>query len=256
MKRILTLCLGAMLCAGTFAQTDALLKLRDERRRHPRIESLTFPGSTKWREAYDAVYGHGAMIENPWAAFRIYFNEAQSVDLYLKTRERLEIDKTCFYTTPEQLAEGWGQDVLRVGKSIGCGSFRGWDGENTVPVDSVASRTQRVVDSATVEVIDRGWIFNGHPIDMTQRYTVAPDSPWLTVEITLDGWQEGDMFCTGVQRLDFDPEQLQGFTMEIEVNPANAAGTVTTALDRLTLLRPTPSGTIRYRVKAAWNPKN
>lgn len=237
------------LYAEEYCGTDALLKLRDERKRHPRIESLTFPGTTKWREAYDAVYGHGAMVENPWAAFRVYFNESQSVDLYLKTRHGLEIDQTCFYTSEQQLAEGWGQDVLLVGKSIGCGSFRGWDGAATVSIDSVASRTQRVISDNAIEIIDKGWHYNGHKIDMVQRYSVDAATPWLNVEITLSGQEPDDVFCTGVQRLDFDSKQMQNIRLDIEVAPDNVVSTAETQLDRLTLVKPDANGKIKYRVK-------
>lgn len=261
---------GPWLCAG---DTDAVLRLRDERKRHPRVSSVSFPGDTKWREAYDAVYSHGTIVENPWAAFRVYMNESQAVDLYLKPEPCMEAAASGFYATPEHIAAGGGRDVLRVGKSVGLGSFRGYAGGRAVIIDSVAERGQRVAGPDAVEVWDRAWLFNGHEIDMTQRYSVRPDSPDLFVEITLKGYEKGDIFCTGVQKLDSaatgavsaagrawseganvpdgkHPEFVENIRLEIEVDQANVSATAEDELNYLILLRPDAEGRIRYRVRA------
>lgn len=273
-KSILSLSLLLGLSMLAIAQTDAYIKLRDEKKTHPRIESITFPGDANTRYMYDAIYGHGAVIENPWVAYRVYMDNRQSLDLYVKQTPQLELDVTGFYTTPEQLKEGYGIDVLWAGKSIGAGSFRGLQNGKPVTIDTVASRTQKVLDDHTIQVIDKDWIYNGHPIQMTQTYSMSPNSRDLFVEIKLDGYLPDEVFATGIQKLETDnqgfinsdgraaswgsnipdkghPEIVEQVGLGIIVDPENIVTTEETDLNYLVTVRPDSDGIIRYRVIAA-----
>ena len=253
--------------------TDAILRLRDERKKHPEVVSVEFPGDTRWREAYDAIYSHGAIIENPWVALRIYMNETQAVDVYLKQTPGLECRRTAFYSTPEAVAAGRGTDVLSVGKSIGAGSFRGFDGSDAVNIDTVQSRAQAVLNDSTVAVTARGWLYRGRRIDVLEYYTAHASTPTIDVEIRLDGADPDDVFCTGVQKLDIDnrggfivpataysegrnipdskqPEAVEAVALHVEADPVNIAGTLETPLNYLLLLKPDKDGYIRYTITA------
>lgn len=271
MKRTAIL-LSSILCFfSAIAQTDAYLKLFDHHGKHPRIESITYPGNADVLDMYNSIYGHGAVIENPWVAYRIYMDNRQSLDLYVKQTPGLELDYTGFYTTPQQMDEGYGCDVLWAGKSIGAGSFKGWRDGDIITIDTVTSRTQSVIDPHTVEMIDKDWIYNGHPIRMTQRYTVAPDKRDLYVEIKLEGHHPSDIFCTGVQKLEKDnvgflhpngtaaswgsnapdkrfPELEETVGLGIVVNPDNVVSVLEDTLNYLIFLKPDSDGIIRYRV--------
>lgn len=272
-KTILSACLLFGLSIPAFAQTDAYIKLRDEKMTHPRIESITFPGDANTRYMYDAIYGHGAVIENPWVAYRVYMDNRQSLDLYVKQTPQLELDVTGFYTTPEQLKEGYGIDVLWAGKSIAAGSFRGIQNGQPVTIDTVASRTQKVLDDHTIQVIDKDWIYNGHPIQMTQTYSMLPNSRDLFVEVKLDGYLPDEVFCTGIQKLEKDnqgfinaegraaswgsnipdkgmPEIVEQVGLGIIVDPENVVATEESDLNYLVKVRPDKDGIIRYRVIA------
>ncbi len=271
MKRIVHTLALLLLALSASAQTDAYIKLRDRGSKYPRILSITFPGDANTLHMYNSIYGHGAVIENPWVAYRIYMDNRQSLDLYVKATPRLELDATNFYTTPEQLAEGYGCDVLWAGKSIAAGSFRGWQNNTPVTIDSVATRSQSILGNHTVEVIDEEWIYNGHAIEMIQRYSVSPDSRDLYVEIQLMGHNSKDIFCTGIQKLESDnvgfilptgvaaswgsnvpdkkrPEQVETVGLGIIVNPENIVTTLEDELNYLVLLRPDKDGMIKYRV--------
>lgn len=259
--------------SGCCGKTDAYIKLYDHHGKHPRINSITYPGDADNLDMYNSIYGHGAVIENPWVAYRIYMDNRQSLDLYVKQTPQTELDVTGFYTTPEQMAEGYGCDVLWAGKSVAAGSFRGWDGKNPLTIDSVGARTQNVVDRKTVIVHDEDWKYNGHVIDMTQKYSVCGSSRDLDVEITLEGYQDGDVFCTGIQKLEMNnrgfikpegyaaswgenipdknhPELVEGVGLGIVVAPENIVKTVEDPLNYLILVRPDKEGKIRYKVIA------
>lgn len=253
--------------------TDSYIKLYDHHNKHPRINSITYPGNANNLDMYNSIYGHGAVIENPWVAYRIYMDNRQSLDLYVKQTPQIELDVTGFYTTPEQMQEGYGCDVLWAGKSVAAGSFRGWDGKNPLTIDSVASRTQTIPRRGVVEVKDSKWFVNGHEIDMTQRYSVKGDSRDLDVEITLEGYNPGEVFCTGIQKLESDnqgfidpkgfaaswgsnipdknhPELVEGVGLGIIVDPANVVKTIEDDINYLVLVKPDKDGKIRYKVIA------
>ena len=255
----------------SYAQSNAYLKLYDSLNRYPRISSITFPGDVDNLVMYDAIYGHGAVIENPWVAYRIYLDNRQSVDLYLKQTPQLELDITGFYTTPEQLKEGYGIDVLWVGKSIGAGSFRGWQNNHPVTIDTVASRTQTILDNSCVEVVDKDWIFNGHPIQMKQIYSVKPDSRDLFVEIQLEGFNSEDLFATGIQKLESNnegfitpgglavswgsnipdknhPETVEQVGLAIVIDPSILVEEREDDNNYLFLVKPDKEGKIRYKI--------
>lgn len=271
--RYIILAVFAGLASTAFAQTDAYIKLRDEKKTHPRIEAISFPGDANNRWMYDAIYGHGAVIENPWVAYRVYMDNRQSLDLYVKQTPQLELDVTGFYTTPEQLQQGYGIDVLWAGKSIAAGSFRGLQNGEPMTIDTVATRTQRVLDSSTIQVEDKDWMLNGHPIQMTQTYSVLPNSRDLFVEIKLEGYQPGDEFCTGIQKLESDnqgfinakgraaswgsnipdkghPDIVEQVGLGIIVEPENVVATEETDINYIVKVKPNENGVIRYRVIA------
>ncbi|MBD5356151.1 MAG: DUF4861 domain-containing protein [Bacteroides sp.] len=255
------------------AQCDAYIKLYDKAGKHPRIMSVTYPGDANSLDMYNSIYGHGAVIENPWVAYRVYMDNRQSLDLYVKQSPQLELDITGFYTTPEQLQEGYGCDVLWAGKSIGAGSFRGWQNSVPVTIDTVAARTQTVLSNREILLTDKDWIFNGHPIQMVQKYSMVPDQRDLNVEITLDGYAPDDLFCTGIQKLETDnqgflypdgiagswgsnipdknhPELVETVGLGIVVAPENIVKVIEDDANYLVLVKPDREGKIRYRVLA------
>lgn len=257
-------------------QTDAYIKIHDSHERHPRISEVTFPGDADNIAMYDAIYGHGAVIENPWVAYRVYMDNRQSLDLYVKQNPGLELEETGFYTTPQQIEEGYGCDVLWAGKSIAAGSFRGWQDNQPVTIDTVASRTQRVIDRSTVQVIDEDWIYNGKAVQMTQTYSVLPDSRDLMVEIQLEGYSPEDIFATGVQKLESSnqgfilpsgvaaswgsnvpdknhPDLIEEVGLAVFVSPENIVETREDDLNYLFLVKPDNDGKIRYKVVSAGN---
>lgn len=84
------------------------------------------------------------------------------------------------------------------------GSFRGWQNGTPTTIDSVTTRGRCVVTTgplrSVIEVSDRGWNYDGHPIDMTQRYTIYKGHRDYEAEVTLNGAPNGAVFATGVQK--------------------------------------------------------
>lgn len=154
---------------------------------------------------YTAVYHHGPGIESELVAYRIYFNEKQTIDPYSKVNKRLEIKETCFYPTPEQRAEGYGDDALRVYNSGGVGALKGWNGTEATHILPVAKRTERVLASGPVRAIAEaeviGWEYQGNELNMTNRYTIYGGHRDIRIDVLFDRPLQEETFAAGVQIL-------------------------------------------------------
>ena len=144
------------------------------------ISSLTVDNGTN---PYWMLHHHGPAFENDMVAYRIYFDERQTVDIYGKYRRALELRDTQFYPDSEQKAAGYGDDVLWVGKTFGVGAMRGWNKGAMQMLQDVESRTLSVVSRGplrtVVKVVDKGWnprypdtCTPDERIDMTTYYTL------------------------------------------------------------------------------------
>lgn len=141
---------------------------------------------------YWMLHHHGAAFENELVAYRIYFDQRQTVDIYGKYNKGLELKATQFYPDDEQKAAGYGDDVLWVGSTFGVGALRGWDGEKPTMVEDVEHRSQRIVARGPlrtiVEVRDEGWTPQPgqSPVDMTALYTLYAGQRDCRVDVTFD----------------------------------------------------------------------
>ena len=188
--------------------------LNDKNQKFPTITTLSSPGNTETRPYYDVVYLHGPVFESELVGYRIYYDNRQSIDIYGKIKQRIELPVTHFHTTDEQLAEGYGADVLWAGQTVSLGSFRGWDPEKKEPlyIDNVKTRQESLRASGPirtiVEVKDYDWLYENHYITMTQYYTLWAGHRDVKVEIFFEDKLINETFCTGVQKLETD---ISGF---------------------------------------------
>lgn len=133
-------------------------KIKSSNKQNLYISSLTVDNGTN---PYWMLHHHGPAFENELVGYRIYFDHRQTVDTYGKYRKGLELKETQFYPDAEQKAAGYGDDVLWVGSTFGCGALRGWDGQDPQMLTDVDHRTLRILSRGplrtVVEVIDEGW---------------------------------------------------------------------------------------------------
>ena len=260
------------------AQVHAHMKLWDRKYRYPKINSVEFQGDVPSLSMYDAIYGHGAMWENEWIGFRVYMDHRQSIDLYGKKTAQMELDSINFYSTPELMAQGFGEDILFVGPSIGAGSFRGYvNGEPTF-VNPVKARGQRVLqegpDTAVVEIYATDWQYQGKTLQFCQRFTAIRGHRDVQVDVFLEGNTDELEFATGVQKLERDnegfadpcglvaswganvpdkgnyPDLVERLGIAVRVSPENLVEVREDSLNYLCLVRPV-NGHIRYWLAAA-----
>ena len=183
------------------------LQIRDTQDKHPDALRVEAAGRSF---LFNDIYMHGVTIESELTGYRIYFDHRQNIDLYGKKFRRIELPETQFYTSEEQLREGYGVDVLWAGNAIGCGSFKDWKEGGPENWTNVAVRGQRVVTTGAlrtvVEVYDLGVeATDGSTYDMHQYYSLYAGHRDLKVDVHFDQTPEKKpfekLFCTGVQKV-------------------------------------------------------
>lgn len=166
------------------------------------IHSLSAPEGV---DVFHLLHHHGADFESELVAYRVYFDERQTYDLYGKYNKQLELQTSQFYPDDEQLAAGYGDDVLWAGQTVGLGALRGWDGQKPTMVSPVKSRGQRMVASGPVrtivELTDEGWQLGGQTFNLRQNVIIYAGHRDCEVQAYQDTPAEGVQFATGVINL-------------------------------------------------------
>ncbi|MBO4660950.1 MAG: DUF4861 domain-containing protein [Prevotella sp.] len=188
-------------------RTFAELMLRNpkvkEKNKHD-LYLAEISATSELKDPYHLLHHHGIAFESELIAARIYFDKRQTLDMYGKVNQQLELKDTQFYTTAEQKEAGYGDDVLWVGQTYGLGAFRGWDGENPTMADDVKERTQRIIATGPlrtiVEIENRGWkISNSMPrVNNVIRYTLYAGHRDINVDVHFNRDISKLDFSTGI----------------------------------------------------------
>jgi hypothetical protein len=180
----------------------AEMLISDKNGKHVPVLSLTIPGTSN---IYNQLHHHGPAFESELTAYRIYFDQKQTVDIYGKFNKGFEIRESQFYPTDEQLSRGFGDDVLLVGGSCGLGALKGWNGEKTTHVEPVKSLTETVVATgpvrAIVDVASKGWQYQGNRLEMRVRYILYARHRDCEVQVSFDKPLGKETFATGVMNI-------------------------------------------------------
>ena len=175
-------------------------KVKEKNKHNNYIESITARGDCAY--SYNIQHHHGVDFESELNGIRIYFDKRQTLDLYGKFKKGLELEATQFYTTKDQKAQGYGDDVLWVGNTFGLGAFRGWDGQQSTMIEPVRSRTQRIISygplRTIVEVFDRGWQIGQQKVNMTIRYTQYAGHRDTDIDVFFNQSVSNQLFSTGI----------------------------------------------------------
>ena len=177
----------------------AQMLISDKNGKHVPISSLTIPGTSN---VYNQLHHHGPAFESELTAYRIYFDQKQTVDIYGKFRRGFEIEESQFYPTDEQLARGFGDDVLLVGGSCGLGTLKGWDGTKATHIEPVETLTETILAygpvRTIVDVVSNGWQYQGRVLKMTVRYIMYAGHRDCEVQVYFDRPLRNEIFSTGV----------------------------------------------------------
>ena len=180
----------------------------------------TMPNYVGKNDTYHSLHHHGVAVESELMAFRIYFDKKQTIDPYCKRKPQLELAKSYWYPNDSLLAEGYGDDILRVSGTVGVGSVKYWNGKKHVHIEPVKERSERIVsqkkDQATIEVSVKGWEVESKSVEMTTRYTMKAGHRDMHCDVFVSEPVEG--LCTGVQTIPAkgpnDQSQITNYQLE------------------------------------------
>lgn len=186
------------------AQVFAEMLLSDKKSGHKPIQSLTVPGDIN---VYNNLHHHGPAFESELVAYRVYFDERQTIDIYGKRKQQLEIEQTQFYPTSEHLSNGYGDDILWAGTTCALGTFRGYTEGKPSYIQPVKSRTESILAygplRTVVEIHDEDWLYQGNKLDLTLRYILYGGHRDVRVDVNIKGDKPiNEPFCTGLIKLD------------------------------------------------------
>ena len=161
-------------------------------------------------DTYHSLHHHGVAVESELMAYRIYFDKKQTIDPYCKRKPQLELAQSHWYPNDSLLAEGYGDDILRVSGTVGVGSVKYWNGKKMVHFENVGERSERIVrqtkNSATIEVAIKGWQpisshlgEDGRGLDLSVQYTMQAGHRDMRCDVFCSSPVEG--LCTGVQSI-------------------------------------------------------
>lgn len=183
-------------------QVHAQMLISDKRGKHVPITSLTIPGTSN---VYNQLHHHGPAFESELVAYRIYFDQKQTVDIYGKFNKGFEIEASGFYPNDEQLAKGFGDDVLRVSGSCGVGALKGWNGTKATHIEPVDFRTESIISygpiRTIVDVKVDNWKYQNNELTMINRYTLYGGHRDVQVDVIFKEPLKQEVFCTGVQNI-------------------------------------------------------
>lgn len=138
-----------------------------------------------------AVRYEGLGWESDQAAWRIYFDKRNAIDLFGKRRPGLYLE---LFARPEyiyHLETPMGRDMFKVDQSLGIGAVGALVEGKAQPVAEVADRQWRILASGPVrsvaELLYKGWRVGGSTVDLTSRITQWAGEHGFEHRITVSG---------------------------------------------------------------------
>jgi hypothetical protein len=158
---------------------------------------------------HDALYQmEGPAWESDKIAYRVYLDERNRTDIFGKSTSKLVLDivgKNDLLSGNEsyEYPLWWGQDVFKVGNSLGIGSVATYSGNNVVTVSGSDSITCDVFNNnvcSTVRTNHFGWKVGNNNFNIQINYSIFPGSRLTEVVPHTD--KPIDNFCTGLAKHD------------------------------------------------------
>ncbi len=142
----------------------------------------------------------GLSWESTLIAYRIYIDRRLGLDLFGKTSEGLALDKARLGNYHH--LQSWGLDVLKVGESLGCGSFGimgkgkfhkpdNWNAR-APSADQVREEVRRFTNvladgpvRSTVQMVFDSWLLMDDKLRVKVVYDIFAGKRWFTARVTI-----------------------------------------------------------------------
>jgi hypothetical protein len=174
--------------------------------RFEKVQSARTPQGHRPHNAYFKYEGPG--WESDRIGYRLYLDERNRCDIFGKRAKGVVLhtvgvnDLVSDGKESYQSRLDWGQDIFKVGGSLGIGSFALWHDGRPVPVEVIDSAMCRVSQDgpifSEVALEYHGWKVGGKSRELKARLSIAAGSRLTNVNLTLQG--AAAEFCTGLAK--------------------------------------------------------
>ena len=199
---------------------------KKERHCYPITEACEPAWDPKF-DTYHMFHHHGVAVESELMAYRIYFDKKQTIDVYCKRKPQLELATSCWYPNDSLLAEGYGDDILRVGGTVGVGTVKYWNNK-LYHIEEVGERQQWILkqtkNKATIAVSDVDWTVpdgkqddpeTRQMVNLSAEYTMRAGHRDMRCDVRVSEPIEG--LCTGVQTIPAKGQNQQSSILNLQL---------------------------------------
>src|SRR2546421_350172 len=141
--------------------------------------------------------------ESEAAAWRIYFDKRNAIDVWGKRRPGLYLEMFGATEYVYNLESPFGRDIYRIGDAIGIGAVAALVDGKAVRVSDVTERNWRIVSAGPVRTIVelnyKGWKVAGRQVNLTSRMTQWAGERGFDHRVTAEG-ADGLTLVTGIVR--------------------------------------------------------
>jgi hypothetical protein len=234
------------------------------------VDDDDLPGPERDRRSYRF---DGVGWESEVAAYRLYLDGRNAVDVQGKRRPGLYWNWIGASGIDYQLDADWGMDVLHVGPALGVGGIGFWEGDSVRKPLEVARQRCRIIARgpvrAVVEVAYTGWKTAAGAVNVTSRFTISAGDRVTEHRVRIS--PEGPMptLATGIVRHDSttvlsDPggrwiataglQSRAGDSLMLAVVVPRGSFVRSTmdSVNHLLLLRPDQRGELRFLIASLW----
>lgn len=152
------------------------------------VDTLTPPPQYTDHSEYIRYEGPG--IESDKVGYRIYLDWRNGFDIFGKKTHAMVLQDVGQdgYQSYHEPAD-WGQDILKVGQSLGMGGFGFWNGKSVDLVSQVDTRAVTITDNGNLfsglKIDYNGWQIDSKKIDMAAHFSMQANSRLVRVKLDL-----------------------------------------------------------------------
>jgi len=143
--------------------------------------------------------------ENDKVGFRNYFDIRNGMDIFGKTTSEMAMERVGI-NQDYHFKQDWGQDILRVGASLGAGSIALEKDGNLYRVAPDSDASLEVVADGPVRSVVRflfeNWTVDGETIDLVHEVAIYPGTWYYESKVYLPGYTGESTLVTGITTMD------------------------------------------------------
>lgn len=184
------------------------------------VDSLDrLPGVDTKRTAPE-LQMEGPAWENERVAFRNYFDQRNGMDIFGKRVHTMVLDQVGIPGAPSYHdLQDWGQDVLKVGNSLGAGAIALQIGDSLYRIAPGAESSAKVLLEgplqSKVQLVFNNWNVQDRTYDIVHEITIQSGTRYYTSTVTINGLFGDENLVTGIVNIDSD--SLYTYTSQNEV---------------------------------------